>query len=89
MITADEWETAWARFNDAFFVLAQIEDQQAQIEMEIASYVEGSPLHTKATARRGDLKPAMAKAQREYKRAGMEIDRLRGLIDIEKIAAGA
>ena len=88
MITSDDVNQAFDKLIGAFNALAAIEDRQTELTNELAEYKDGSERAACVRKQLADLQPKIAAGQRAYRLAGMECDRVRMLLDVEKIAMG-
>lgn len=88
MITADDVNQAFNRLTSAFNELAAIEDEQTRLNKELSRYKDGCDEVLAAKKQLVDLQPKIVAGQRAYRLAGMECDRVRMLLDVEKTAMG-
>lgn len=88
MITTEDVNKAYDAFETAFKRLAELENKQSELVADLAEYKDGSRKADQIKKRIEDQRPKMLDAQREYRMAGMRVDRLRVLLDVEKIAVG-
>ena len=88
MITSDDVNQAFDKLIVAFKSLAEIEDEQSRLNKELSRYKDGCDEVVTAKKQLADLQPKIAAGQRAYRLAGMECDRVRMLLDVEKNARG-
>jgi len=88
MITENDVNEAYDAFENSFTDLAKIEDKQAKCIENMNNAREGSKAETDAKARLAKIQPEMTEAQRTFRTAGMRVDRIRLLLDVEKNAKG-
>ena len=88
MITEKDVNEAYDAFEKSFADLAKIEDRQTKCLENMNNAREGSKAETDAKARLAKIQPEMTEAQRAFRMAGMKVDRIRLLLDVEKNAKG-
>ena len=87
-ITADNVNEAFDNLEKAFQALAKIEDKQAECIESMNNFKEGSKAEVAAKARLAKLQPELVAAQRAFRLAGMQADRIRLLLDVQKTSMG-
>jgi uncharacterized protein YukE len=87
-ITADDVNKAYDELEKAFEGLAAQEDKMTKMTSDLAEYKPESRKAHDIQNRIKDMQPETAKMQRAYRRAGMKVDRVRALLEVEMIAAG-
>jgi hypothetical protein len=76
---------AFDAIEQAFFDLAAVEDKQESLADQLAEFVPESRQAKNIKEKLQDLRPELVEAQRKYRLAAMKVDRVRMLIDVEKL----
>jgi hypothetical protein len=84
-ISEDDVNAAFDALESAFQELAKIEDKQQEIAADLAEFKDGSRKADQLKKKLQDLQPKMTAAQRAFRFAGMRADRVRLLLDVEKM----
>ena len=88
MITENHVIEAFDNLEKAFQDLAKIEDKQQTLAQDLAEYKDGSRKADQIKKHLQEMQPKLAETQRMYRLAGMRVDRVRLLLDVEKNARG-
>jgi hypothetical protein len=88
MITEDDVNQAFDDLEKAFEKLAEIEDKQQKIAIDLADFKDGSRKADQLKKRLQDMQPKATDAQRAFRLAGMRADRIKLLLDVQKTAMG-
>lgn len=84
MITESNVNDAFAAYLNAFNVLAEKEDELERMRLEVEDYKEGSPKHSEAIRKAKEFELTMASYQRELRKAALELDRIKTLVQVQK-----
>jgi hypothetical protein len=79
MITEANINDAFDNYLQAFNVLAEKEDELELMKLEIEDFKEGSPKHSEAIRKAREFEMSLSEYQRTYRRAGLELDRVKTL----------
>jgi hypothetical protein len=82
-ITEDDINKAFDKYIDAFNDLAHEEDELEAMKYELSDYKEGSTKYNEAMAEIRDFEQNMAKFQRVYRLAAVELDRIKVLVSMQ------
>lgn len=84
VITEENVNEAFDNYLIAFNILADKEDELERMKLEVEDFKEGSPKHTEAIRKAREFELAMSAYQREFRRAGLQLDRVKTLANMQK-----
>jgi hypothetical protein len=84
-ITEDQIEEAFKWREEAFWNLADIEDQMIELRDQLGDFKEGSKGATEIQGKLKELQPEHRKLQREFTMAKMNVEKIQTLIEFKKI----
>lgn len=82
-ITKEQVNKAFDDYIEAFNDLAREEDMLEAMKFELNDYKEGSAKYNEAMTEIRDFEQTMAKYQRDYRLAAIELDRIKTLLSME------
>ena len=88
MITEEMVNSAFDALEEAFQTLADIEDKQQEIALDLSEFKDGSRKAEQLKKKLQDMQPKITDAQRAFRLAGMRADRIRLLLDVAKTSMG-
>lgn len=87
-ITEKDVNRAFDALELAFDNLATIEDKQTTLTADLQDFREGSRKADQIKKKLQELQPEIVKAQRAFRLAGIQADRVRLLLDVAKTSMG-
>ena len=88
MISEENVNMVFEDLIEAFRALGKLEDARIEIAASLSEYKDGSEKANEAQKKLAALQPALNTAVRTYREAGMVVDWLRMLVDVQKLAGG-